>query len=412
MPPDWYQQGLPHVWLPYTAMRDAAPLPVVRTEGSRIHLADGRVLIDGIASWWTACHGYNHPHIRDAVTAQLANMPHVMFGGLVHEPALTLATRLANLTGLPRVFFSDSGSVAVEIALKIALQYWATHGQPAKTRFLSFRNAYHGDTFGAMSVSDPDQSIHAAHQPAVTPQHHIELPTTPETLAKLDHHLATHHSILAAVIIEPLLQGAGGMKFHSAETLSQVHALAKRYNLLFIADEIATGFGRTGNLFAAQSADITPDILCLGKALTGGTLTLAATLAQDHVFQPFLNTPFMHGPTYMANPLACAAANASLDLFSSQPRLQQVQAIERQITVELEPCRSLPNVVDVRVQGAVGVVQLTQLNRAALRQRFIDLGCWIRPLENVIYLTPAFTISPDELSRLTQAVHTVVRSPP
>jgi adenosylmethionine-8-amino-7-oxononanoate aminotransferase len=392
-------------------MRDAAPLPVVRTEGSHIHLADGRVLIDGIASWWTACHGYNHPHIRDAVTAQLANMPHVMFGGLVHEPALTLATRLANLTGLPRVFFSDSGSVAVEIALKIALQYWAAHGQPAKTRFLSFRNAYHGDTFGAMSVSDPDQSIHAAYQPAVTPQHHLELPTTPETLAKLDHHLVTHHSTLAAVIIEPLLQGAGGMKFHSAETLSQVHALAKRYNLLFIADEIATGFGRTGNLFAAQSADITPDILCLGKALTGGTLTLAATLAQGHVFQPFLNTPFMHGPTYMANPLACAAANASLDLFSSQPRLQQVQAIERQITVELEPCRSLPNVVDVRVQGAVGVVQLTQLNRAALRQRFIDLGCWIRPLENVIYLTPAFTISPDELSRLTQAVHTVVRSP-
>jgi adenosylmethionine-8-amino-7-oxononanoate aminotransferase len=306
------------------------PLPVVGTHGSRITLADGRELIDGIASWWTACHGYNHPHIRTAVERQLAVMPHVMFGGLAHEPALTLARRLADLLpgDLERVFFSESGSVAVEVALKMAAQYWLNAGARGKTRFLAFTGGYHGDTTGAMAVCDPADGMHRLFRDLL-PQHHIvDLPQDDATIAAFEHCLAAHAHELAGIIVEPLVQGAGGMRFHDAAVLRRLRDAADRHRLLLICDEIFTGFGRTGTMFACEAADVVPDIATLGKALTGGTLPLAATAARRHVFDAFWSDDpahaLMHGPTYMANPLACAAAIASLDLFETEPRLQQV----------------------------------------------------------------------------------------
>jgi adenosylmethionine-8-amino-7-oxononanoate aminotransferase len=393
-----------------------APLPVVRTEGCRIELADGRVLIDGIASWWSVCHGYNHPHIRQAVARQLATMPHVMFGGLVHEPALVLARRLAEMapSGLSRVFFADSGSVAVEVALKIALQYWLNIGRHEKGRFLCFTNGYHGDTLGAMAVSDPERSLHRAFRNSMVRHDVVDIPTDPSSLARLDELLAARASELAAMIIEPLVQGAGGMRFHSPDILAALHALAKKHELLFIADEIATGFWRTGHRFACDAAEVHPDILCLGKALTGGTITLGATLAREEVFTAFLSDSWdaalMHGPTFMANPLACAAANASLDLFETEPREAQVHKIEANMSAALEPCRRLPKVVDVRVRGAIGVVQLDDsVDVFALRTRFADRGMWIRPFKDVVYLMPPFVIAEDELGLLTESVYAVVR---
>lgn len=414
--PDWYGEGIGHIWLPYTQMHLAPPpQAVIGTQGCRITLADGRALIDGIASWWSACHGYNHPHIINAVETQLKAMPHVMFGGLVHEPALTLAKRLSTLTGLPRVFFGDSGSVAVEIALKMALQYWRNRGKPNKDRFLCFKDGYHGDTLGAMSVSDPE-SMHKAFRNATIKQYVLPIPTDEYSFAEFDALLASIHSGIAGAIIEPLVQGAGGMKFHSADTLAEIYRIAKKHGLLFIADEIATGFWRTGNRFAVNEAGIMPDILCLGKALTGGTITLGATLASDEVYSAFLSdsldAAFMHGPTFMANPLACTAANASLDLFETEPRAQQVEAIERQLTEELAGCESLPGVVDVRVKGAIGVVQLAPetMNYYGLREEFIAHGCWIRPFGDIVYLMPSFTISNSELSQLARAIYEVLKS--
>lgn len=408
--PDW--AGAEHLWLPYTQMKHAAPpLPVIGTEGSRIHLADGRSLIDGVASWWTACHGYNHPALIEAIQTQAARMPHVMMGGLVHEGAVTLAARLAHLTGLHRVFFSDSGSVAVEVALKMALQYWRNHHQPQRQRFIAFHHGYHGDTFGAMGVSDPEQNYHRAFAPLLKQQMIVNLPQTADALRDFDHLLHEMGQNLAGVILEPLVQGAGGMRFHAPEILEALHRITKSHGLLFIADEIAVGFGRTGTLFACQQANIVPDILMLGKALTGGVITLAATLASEEVFDAFWRddpeAALMHGPTYMGNALACAAANASLDLFATEPRLQQVAAIETHLIEALASCWGLPEVVDVRVKGAIGVVQLRPeaIDRTALRQRFIDLGCYIRPLEDVVYLTPAFTIEAQELEMLCRAVH-------
>jgi len=413
---DWYEHGIPHIWLPYCQMQVApAPLPVVGTHGCRIVLADGRELIDGIASWWSVCHGYNHPHILESVARQLATMPHVMFGGLVHEPALVLARRLTTMAprGLTRVFFSDSGSTAVEIALKIALQYWRNIGRSGKERFLCFADAYHGDTFGAMSVSDPDKSIHKALHGSLMPQYFIAIPDDDSSLAVLDALLAQVAGEVAAVIIEPLVQAAGGMRFHSAKMLAAVAALAKKHEVLFIADEIATGFWRTGHQFACEEAGVSPDILCLGKALTGGTIGLGATLAREEIFAAFLSddwdTALMHGPTFMANPLACAAANASLDLFQREPRQEQVKAIEASLRSGLESCRSLPRVVDVRVKGAIGVVQLDEdVDVYALRPRFVEQGVWVRPFKDVVYLMPPLVISGEELNALTQAVYAVV----
>jgi adenosylmethionine---8-amino-7-oxononanoate aminotransferase len=410
----WYAKGLEHIWLPYAQMKTVPPpLAVVRTHGTRITLADGRELIDGIASWWTACHGYNHPHIRQAVEAQLASMPHVMFGGLVHEQAFVLARRLTTLLpdDLTRVYFSDSGSVAVEVAMKMATQYWINRGIRGKNRFVAFKGGYHGDTTGAMAVSDPDAGMHAAFA-GVLPRHHIaDLPDDDSTLDQL---LTERGDTVAAMIVEPLVQGAGGMTFHDARALRRLRALADRYDVLLIFDEIFTGFGRTGTMFACEHAGVAPDIITLSKALTGGTLPLAATIATRMIFDAFWSDDpkkaLMHGPTYMANALGCAAANASLDLFEREPRLRQVADIAIALEQGLAPCRDFPKVKDVRVKGAIGVVELDRIDDLdALRTQFIEQGVFIRPIGNVIYLTPAFTISSDELTTLTDAIVKTVR---
>jgi len=399
------------LWLPYTQMATApAPLPVAGAEGVRIRLADGRDLIDGISSWWTMCHGYGHPHIRQAVAAQLDALPHVMFAGLVHEPALKLARRLVALLpgNLERVFFSESGSVAVEVALKMAVQYWKNRGED-RHRFVAFKNGYHGDTLGALSVTDPGCGFHGALAGYRQPQLFADLPRDDASRMALDALLSQPG--IAAVIVEPRVQGAGGMRFHDTATLKHIRAACDAHGVLMINDEIMTGFGRTGTLFASP-AEAVPDILCLSKALTGGTLPLAATVAAEHVFAAFCSErtedAFMHGPTFMANPLACAAANASLDLFETEPRLQQVAAIEAQMRRELEACRGLPGVVDVRVMGALGVVQLARPVAASLRPAFIAHGVWVRPFGDIVYLAPPFVIDAADLRTLTTAVCDVV----
>jgi adenosylmethionine-8-amino-7-oxononanoate aminotransferase len=411
--PAWYD----HIWLPYTQMKTASPpLAVVATRGSRILLADGRELIDGIASWWTACHGYNHPHIRAAVERQIAQLPHIMLGGLVHEQALTLAQRLVHFlapSDLDRVFFSDSGSVAVEVALKMAVQYWRNLGFPRRTRIVSFRGAYHGDTTGAMAVSDPQDSMHAAFSGLLPQQITADLPVDEPSMAAFEKMLAERAEEIAAIIVEPLVQGAGGMRFHEPQVLRTLRAAADRYEVLLIFDEIFTGFGRTGTQFAFQGTGVVPDIITLGKALTGGTLPLAATVASKEVFGAFWsNDPahaLMHGPTFMGNALACAAANASLDLFEREPRLDQVAQISHAMRNGLEPCRSIHGVRDVRVLGAIGVVELERIeNLNGLRQGFITEGVFIRPFGSVVYLTPAFTIGEDELAILTRAIRRVL----
>jgi adenosylmethionine-8-amino-7-oxononanoate aminotransferase len=342
-------------------------------------------------------------------------MPHVMFGGLVHEQALTLARRLTEKlsNGLQRVFFSDSGSVAVEVAMKMAVQYWLNQGVQGRTRFVAFRGAYHGDTTGAMSVCDPDEGMHRLFNELVPEQIILDLPHNDESAAELDRLLASRAEEIAGIIVEPLVQGAGGMLFHDASVLKRLRALADRYQLLLIFDEIFTGFGRTGSMFACEAANVVPDIITLSKALTGGTLPLAATVAQRRVFDAFWSDDpahaLMHGPTYMGNALACAAANASLDLFEREPRLDQVRTIAAELMRGLEPCRELARVRDVRVRGAIGVVQLDRIDdHHALRQRFVEEGTFIRPFGNIIYLTPAFTVTSDELAKLTETVVKVV----
>jgi len=414
--PAWYEAGRAHVWLPYAQMKTVrAPLPVARTHGCRIVLSDGRELIDGIASWWTACHGYNHPHIRDAVERQLALMPHVMFGGLAHEQALTLARRLAALVpgDLTRVFFSESGSVAVEIAMKMAVQYWLNQGARKRKKFLAFRGGYHGDTTGAMAVCDPDGGMHARFH-GLLPEHYlVELPQEEESAANFTRCLERHAEELAGIIVEPLVQGAGGMRFHAASVLQRLREAANRYQIILIFDEIFTGFGRTGNLFACEAAGVVPDIITLSKALTGGTLPLAVTIARDKIFDAFWSDEpghaLLHGPTFMGNALACAAANASLDLFEQEPRLRQVADIAAALEHGLAPCRGLPGVKDVRVKGAVGVVELDRIDDVeGLRARFVNEGVFIRPFGSIIYLTPAFTVGAEELAKLTGAIVSVM----
>jgi adenosylmethionine-8-amino-7-oxononanoate aminotransferase len=408
----WYETGLEHIWLPYAQMKTApAPLPVARTDGCRIILEDGTELIDGIASWWTACHGYNHPQIGMAVARQLEAMPHVMLGGLVHEQALRLATRLSALLpgDLDHVFFSESGSVAVEIAMKMAVQYWINKRHKGRKRFVAFRGGYHGDTTGAMAVSDPEIGFHSMFRDAVPGQFICELPRDEAGAEKLDKFLERQAEKLAGIIVEPLVQGASGMVFHDAETLKRIRGAADKYDLLLIFDEIFTGFGRTGRMFACEEAGVQPDIITLSKALTGGTLPLAATVANEKVFEVFWSDnpdhALMHGPTYMGNALACAAANASLDLFEREPRLAQVAAIEHLLNAGLEPCRELPGVKDVRVKGGIGVVEMEQLEDInGLKARFVKEGTYIRPFGSMIYLTPAFTIDPGDLNTLCGAI--------
>jgi len=412
--PSWL--NLDHVWLPYTQMRGAElPLPVVSAEGVRLRLADGRELVDGVASWWTACHGYGHSHILGKVREQLERLPHVMFGGLAHEASYTLAARLAKMLpgDLGRVFFSESGSVAVEVALKMAVQYWLNRGE-RRTKFLSFRGAYHGDTFATMAICDPEEGMHQMFRGVVAEQFVREVPDTAEKARELDEWLAKRRGEIAGVIVEPLVQGAGGMKFHSEEVLVALRGLCDRHGLLLIFDEIFMGFGRTGTMFACEAARVVPDIICLGKGLTAGTAPLAATVAGERVYEGFLSddgdAALMHGPTFMGNALACAAANASLDLFESEPRLKQVARIEAQLKEQLGACGGLPGVAGVRVRGAIGVVQMEgPVDAVGLRAKFVERGCWIKPFGDVIYLTPAFVIGEPELSSLTGTICDVLR---
>ncbi len=418
--PDWYTDGYQHIWLPYTQMQTAPDaLPVASTEGVRIQLTDGQELIDGIASWWTACHGYNHPHIRKAMMSQIDTMSHVMLGGLVHEPAVRLAKRLADILpgDLNHVFFSESGSVSVEIAMKMAVQYWLNKGEHGHTRFVSFRSGYHGDTSAAMSVCDPEDGMHKHFAGYLTEQFIVDFPRTPGALDIFDNLLKDKRGEIAAVMVEPLVQGAGGMKMHHPHELAAMAEICKRHDVLLIADEIFTGFGRTGSMFACEQAGIVPDIMCLGKALTGGVAPMAATVATDRVYDAFLSDDpsraFMHGPTFMANPLTCAAANASLDLFENEPRLEQVRRIEGHLSQSMEQFRDLPGVLDVRVKGAVGAIELDRIVDATwMKDRFREEGVWIRPVGNTIYLTPSFTIESADLARLTNAIGTILQERP
>ena len=415
--PAWHRDGMQNIWLPYTQMATAtASLPVVSVDGVRIRLADGRELIDGISSWWTACHGYKHPHIQNAIATQLAQMPHVMFAGLVHEPALRLAQRLAALLpgDLERVFFTESGSVAVEVALKMAVQYWLNKGHHNRDRFVCFRHGYHGDTFATMALCDPDEGMHSLFGGVFPPQMLAELPTDEALQIGFERLLSTHRERIAAVILEPLVQGAGGMKMHDAATLKFIAAACERNGVLLILDEIMTGFGRSGKMFACEEAGVVPDIICLSKALTGGTLPLAATVARAHVFAAFWSddksSALMHGPTYMANALACAAANASLDLFESEPRLAQVAAIEQQLRDELASCAGMRGVAELRVKGAIGALELSgEVDLEQLRKRFAECGVWIRPFGKVVYLMPPFVIDGSDLRTLTSAIHQVLQ---
>lgn len=414
--PDWMTAGAAHVWRPYCQMQTARPpLPVVATQGARLVLADGRELVDGLASWWTACHGYNHPHIAAALHDQIARMPHVMFGGLAHEPAYRLARRLADLLpgDLNHAFFAESGSVAVEIAMKMALQFHINRGETGRTRFLSFRGGYHGDTLATMTVCDPEEGMHSLFTGVMPAQVIADLPRDAAGEAVLDALLARRGSEIAAILVEPLVQGAGGMLLHGPDTLRALRRLADAHGVLLIFDEIFTGFGRTGSLFAMQGAGIEPDIVTLSKALTGGTLPLSAAVATRRVFEAFLSedpeAALMHGPTYMANPLACAAANASLDLFEDGTWRSDVARISAALAKGLEPCRAAPGVLDVRVLGAIGVVEFAApVAVGDLCARFVDEGVWIRPMGKVIYLTPAFSIPNPDLALLTRAVRRIV----
>lgn len=413
--PTWFEEGIDHIWLPYTQMKTARPpLPVASADGVRLTLADGRVLIDGVASWWTAAHGYNHPHIKQAIQKQLDVVPHVMFGGLVNQPALTLAKKLADILpgDLERVFIAESGSVSVEVALKMAVQFFLNKGE-RRNRFLSFKGGYHGDTMLAMSVTDPEEGMHGHFGDFLLKQHVVNLPKTPEEAEVFSEYLSEHAASIAAVIMEPLVQGAGGMLFHGPETLRYIRTACDKAGVLMIVDEIFTGFGRTGTMFAIEAAGIVPDMITLSKALTGGTMPLSVCVARSHVFDAFYSDDpkhaLMHGPTFMGHALGAAAAVASLELFEKEGRLQQVANIEQQLKEELVPCLALKGVKDVRVKGAIGVVELKDgYDIEGLKPKFIDAGVWIRPFGNIVYITPPLIIETEDLRRLTNAIYTVL----
>ncbi len=408
------------IWRPYCQMKTApSPLEIVSAQDFEITTADSRTLIDAMASWWSVCHGYAHPHVIECVSQQAARMPHVMFGGITHEPAERLAARLAAMlpADLNHVFFADSGSVAVEVAMKMAVGYWRRMGQPQRQRFLSFSHAYHGDTTGAMSLCDPDRSMHADYGSAILSQFHCPLPVDDASEAVCHDLLTQHRERIAAVFVEPLVQGAGGMRFHDASTVARIRRLCDEHDVLMIADEIATGFGRTGTMFAIDSCDVVPDIICLGKALTAGTMTMAVSVARSKVFEAFWSDQtadaLMHGPTFMANPLACAAANASLDLFEREPRVEQARAMQAKLQVGLAPTRDLPGVVDVRCRGAIGVIQVESLDDVNdLRQRFVDAGVWLRPFGDCVYVTPPLNLPDDLLDQICTAIVQVMSQRP
>jgi len=410
------------IWHPYASMVDPTPVfPVSSANGVYIELADGRKLIDGMASWWCVIHGYNHPKLNQAMTTQLDAMAHVMFGGLTHEPAVKLANKLVEITpdNLQSVFFADSGSVSVEVAIKMAIQYWAAGGKPGKQKLLTIKQGYHGDTFGAMAVCDPVTGMHSLFNDVLPEHFFADAPRirfhgewNHDDIESLEELAQTHQDDIAAVILEPVVQGAGGMWFYSPQYLEEVRKICDALDLLLIFDEIATGFGRTGKLFACEHADVSPDIMCLGKALTGGYMTLAATLASRELADVISSHGagvFMHGPTFMANPLACSVALTSIELLEQSDWRLNVNGIQTQLQQQLGRCRELDNVVDVRVLGAIGVVEVDRpVDMHVVPHWFVESGTWVRPFGRLIYVMPPYIISTDELTKLTDAIYDVV----